>query len=98
MTTIPVTGVGKIFKPELRIDALRRFVVETVEAAVGERGVGVAVSAGGKRGMSVEVTVSALDHALTQTLAHLLEGHNFDFTILVGTTSQRPESQSEFAE
>lgn len=82
VTTIPVTGVGKIFKPELRVDALRRFVMEVVEAAVGEREVDLVVSAGGKRGMSVEVTVSALNDALRQTLADLLEGHNFSFTIL----------------
>lgn len=78
--SIPVTGVGKIFKPDLRVDAARRFVMETVEVAIGPAA-SVVVSAGGTRGMAVSVNVKALDEVIRQRLHSLLEGHNFDYTI-----------------
>ena len=33
---MPVTAVGKIFKPALRLDAMRRAAVKTVRAALGD--------------------------------------------------------------
>jgi len=85
---IPVTGVGKIFKPALRIDSVRRFVTEAIDAAVG-RDVSVAVSAGGKLGMTVNVAAPALDDALRQRLIDILEGYSFDYTISASPDAER---------
>jgi fatty-acyl-CoA synthase len=85
---IPVTGVGKIFKPELRVDSVRRFVMDAIEGAIG-REVSVAVSAGGKRGMAVSVVVPALDDALRERLRDVLEGYNFDYTISASDDAER---------
>jgi fatty-acyl-CoA synthase len=85
---IPVTGVGKIFKPELRVDSVRRFVMDAIEGAIGGE-VSVAVSAGGKRGMAVSVAVPALDDALRDRLRDVLEGYNFDYTISASDDAER---------
>jgi fatty-acyl-CoA synthase len=78
---IPVTGVGKIFKPELRIDAVRRFVSQAVSDAIRETAVVITVSAGGKRGMNVGVSLARDDAALRRKVEETLEGYSFDFTV-----------------
>ena len=64
---IPVTAVGKIFKPALRRDAAER----ALAAAVAELGVHVAVTLDEKRGMLARVrcppgTGAAAKHALAR--------------------------------
>jgi fatty-acyl-CoA synthase len=44
---IPMTSVGKIFKPQLRTDAVRRVVVEEIARSAGIDDVNVDVAAGG---------------------------------------------------
>src|SRR5258708_12820169 len=56
---IPVTGVGKIFKPALRADAVQRVVKQPVAAVIGSEDARIPVAPGGKRGMSVTVTFPA---------------------------------------
>lgn len=84
---IPITGVGKIFKPELRVDAVRRFVAETVEGAIGCEA-SVMVSAGGKRGMTVNVSVRPLDDAVHRKLRDVLDGYSFEYTISASHPSE----------
>lgn len=78
---IPVTGVGKIFKPELRVDAVRRFVSKAVADAIGSRPVVIDVTAGGRRGMSVSVKFPDPGASVRSTVERTLEGYNFDFTV-----------------
>jgi fatty-acyl-CoA synthase len=56
---IPVTSVGKIFKPQLRTDAVERLVAQVVAEASGSDGAKIDVNAGGKRGIDVVVTLAA---------------------------------------
>jgi len=79
--SIPVTAVGKIFKPELRVDAVRRFVSRTVNDAIGAEPAGIKVTTGGRRGMSVNVTLRDADVSLRSTVERTFEGYNFEFTM-----------------
>ncbi len=54
---IPMTSVGKIFKPELRCDAAERLVRQLVDEQLGVTGAQVAAQLGGPRGMKIMVTL-----------------------------------------
>ena len=76
---VPMTAVGKIFKPILRQDAVER----VVQGILDERELQgkVEVSAGGPRGMSVRVTLGeGGDHAASQ-LQEVLDGYLFGATV-----------------
>ncbi|MDX2378287.1 MAG: acyl-CoA synthetase [Acidimicrobiia bacterium] len=77
--TIPMTAVGKIFKPILREDAVER----VVRAMLDERHLSgdVKATAGGPRGMRVTVTLADSDDAATSDLRDLLEGYLFAATV-----------------
>jgi fatty-acyl-CoA synthase len=73
---IPITSVGKIYKPQLRCDAAMREVTRLVHDELALVDAQVEVSEGGRRGMRVRVT---LPHAARsavpkteQALAHYL--------------------------
>ena len=76
---IPMTAVGKIFKPVLREDV----TVRTVRTILGDRGLtgDVAVTAGGPRGMTVTVTLSEVDDNEVSQLEELLDGYLFEATV-----------------
>lgn len=73
---IPMTSVGKIYKPELRRDAARRVVLDLLHGALALPDAEVQVTEGGRRGMRVRVTlpsaasgaVSAVENALSPFL------------------------------
>jgi len=73
---IPLTSVGKIYKPQLRCDAAARLVTRVVRDQLGLADAQVQVSEGGRRGMKVSVTLPvAAAHsvpAVQQTLAAYL--------------------------
>ena len=78
--TIPLTTVGKIFKPSLRCDAARHRITDLVQDEFGFSSAKVEVAAGGTRGMQVTVTVSQADRAAVAELeatlaAFLFEAH-----------------------
>lgn len=79
--SIPVTAVGKIFKPELRVDAVRRFVSRTINEAIGADPAGIKVTIGGRRGMTVSVTLLNVDTSLRSTVEQTFEGYNFEFAV-----------------
>jgi fatty-acyl-CoA synthase len=76
---IPMTAVGKIFKPSLREDAVKR----TVQTILVERHLAgdVVVAAGGPRGMSVTVTLAASNDDDASQLQEVLDGYLFQATI-----------------
>jgi len=86
---MPLTGVGKIFKPELKrretADALRHALVEA-----GIDGASVRVDADGVRGMAlfVELPDSAFETAAIAVLGRF----PFEITISVATQPQQQES------
>jgi fatty-acyl-CoA synthase len=76
---IPMTAVGKIFKPSLREDTVRR----AVQAILADRGLAaeVDVKAGGPRGMSVAVTLAGGDDSAASQLQVVLDGCLFRATV-----------------
>lgn len=80
--TIPVTSVGKIFKPQLRIDAVQRLVEQVVGEALGSGGAAVEVSAGGKRGIDVWVTLPVTHAGREADVEKALDGYLFDYRIV----------------
>jgi fatty-acyl-CoA synthase len=70
MDTIPLTSVGKIYKPRLRCDAAERVVSHVVREELGLLEARVQVREGGRRGMTVRVT---LPDTLWSSLARVQE-------------------------
>jgi len=77
-----MTPVGKLFKPDLRIDAARRMVESLLAERMGAR-LGapppVDVSLGGTHGMRVIVTVP--DDELASEIEPLLSAHLFEAAV-----------------
>ena len=78
---IPVTSVGKIFKPQLRTDAVQRLVEQVVAEAAGSDGAKIDVAAGGKRGIDVTVTLAAVQSGQRGAVEKALEGFLFDYKV-----------------
>jgi fatty-acyl-CoA synthase len=80
--SIPMTAVGKIFKPTLRRDAALRSVRELLaeQNLNGE----VDVTAGGPRGMRVTVELADDDGANAAQLQDVLNSYLFEATVTVG--------------
>ncbi len=80
---IPMTSVGKIFKPQLRNDAVQRVVVEELVKGVGIDDLSVDVVAGGKRGIDVTVMLPAEHSAKRSAAEAALEGYLFDYKVVI---------------
>ncbi len=78
---IPMTSVGKIFKPQLRTDAVQRLVEQVVAEAAGSSGARVDVAAGGKLGIDVTVTLDAAQAGQRSAVEKALEGYLFDYKV-----------------
>jgi fatty-acyl-CoA synthase len=78
---IPVTSVGKIFKPQLRTDAVQRLVAQVVADAVGSNDAVIEVAAGGKRGIDVTVTLPAALSGQQGAVEKVLDGYLFDYKV-----------------
>jgi fatty-acyl-CoA synthase len=80
---IPTTSVGKIFKPQLRSDAVQRVVAEEIVKAIGVDDLRVDVVAGGKRGFDVTVTLPVVHSAKQSAVEAALEGYLFDYKVVM---------------
>jgi fatty-acyl-CoA synthase len=78
---IPVTSVGKIFKPQLRNDAVQRLVAQVVADAVDSNDAVIEVAAGGKRGIDVTVTLPAALSGQQTEVEKVLDGYLFDYKV-----------------
>lgn len=78
---IPVTSVGKIFKPQLRTDAVQRLVAQVVAEAVGSNDAVIDAVAGGKRGIDVTVTLPAALSGKLAAVEKVLDGYLFDYKV-----------------
>lgn len=79
--SMPVTGVGKIFKPALRCDAAKRLVTERLLQLLHPQCFSVDVTLGGKRGMEVSVSLDETAQDLTSSVAAALDGYLFTYVI-----------------
>jgi len=81
--SVPMTSVGKIFKPELRNDAVRRVVAAEIAGVCNPDRVEIAVAAGGKRGTQVTITLPAGLAGQQGAIAKTLGGYLFDHEVRV---------------
>jgi fatty-acyl-CoA synthase len=75
---LPLTAVGKIYKPALRADAARRVAEDAVSRALGHAPEAITAEPGGPRGMKVTVTLAAGDSALRGAVESVLGGYLFE--------------------
>ncbi len=80
--TIPLTSVGKIYKPSLRCDAAARLVTELVHNQLKLPDAGIDVVAGGARGMRVTVTLQETARASVPAVEKALGAYLFEAKVL----------------
>lgn len=82
--SIPLTTVGKIFKPILRCDAAKQKVMDLVQNELEIANAQVEAVAGGTRGMRVTVTIPEDDRSSVAKLETALASFLFEAKISVG--------------
>ena len=82
--SIPLTTVGKIFKPSLRCDIAKQRIMDLVHNEFRIANARVEVVAGGARGMCVTVTIPEDDRSSIAELEIALAAFLFEAQILVG--------------
>ena len=78
---LPVTAVGKIYKPALRADATARVARAAVSRVLGGEGAEVEAFVGGARGMKVVVTLPAGAGAQRGAVEAALGGYLFEAVV-----------------
>jgi fatty-acyl-CoA synthase len=81
--TIPVTNVGKIYKPQLRCDAATRVVTRILHEELALPEAHVQVSEGGRRGMRVTVTLPEGCRSAVPALEQALAAYLFETQVAV---------------
>jgi fatty-acyl-CoA synthase len=81
--SIPLTSVGKIYKPRLRCDAVVRLVTGIIQEEMGLAGASVQAQEGGPRGMRVTVTLSLTQQASVAPVEDALKAYLFEAKVLV---------------
>lgn len=82
--SIPLTTVGKIFKPSLRCDVAKQRVMDLVQTEFKIANARVEAIAGGARGMRVTVNIPEGDRSSIAELEIALAAFLFEAQILVG--------------
>lgn len=78
---IPLTSVGKIYKPNLRCEAARHKVVGVLCDELGLARAQVSVAEGGARGMRVSVVLDTADEALVEDVEQILAAYLFETSV-----------------
>ena len=81
---IPLTSVGKIYKPQLRCDAARRLVTHVVHQELGLAGVQVQAQEGGRQGLRISVTLPAAARLSVPLVEQALASYLFETQVGVG--------------
>ena len=81
---IPLTSVGKIYKPQLRCDAASRLVTRLVRDQLALPDARVQVQEGGRRGMRVSVTLPEAAAASVPAVERELAGYLFEAEVRTG--------------
>jgi fatty-acyl-CoA synthase len=80
--SIPMTGVGKVFKVDLRLDAARRLVSNMLADAIGTNAAtSIQVQNGGRKGMTVRVALAPEAREKRPLAQAALEGFLFDVDV-----------------
>ena len=81
---IPLTTVGKIYKPQLRCDAAQRLVARLITEQLAISDARVQVSEGGRRGLRVSVTLPETARLSAPAVEQALAGFLFEAEVVVG--------------
>ncbi|MBO9646970.1 MAG: AMP-binding protein [Variovorax sp.] len=81
---IPLTSVGKIFKPQLRCDAASRLVTHIVHDRLGLRDAQIRVEEGGRRGMRVTVDLPGAARSAAPAVEDALAAFLFETRVTAG--------------
>ena len=81
---IPLTSVGKIYKPQLRCDAAVRLVARVVREQLGIQDAHIQATEGGPRGMRVGVTVPHAARLAVPAIEQALSTYLFETQVAVG--------------
>ncbi|MCJ7799395.1 MAG: AMP-binding protein [Polaromonas sp.] len=82
--SIPMTSVGKIFKPELRCDAAARMLRKLLNDQFQLADVREEVSAGGPRGMRFSVSLPEASRPIMPAVKQSLDAYLFEAQVQVG--------------
>ena len=82
--TIPLTSVGKIYKPQLRCEAAARLVSGLLHEQIGVEGASTRAREGGPRGLCVEVTLPATARLSVPLVEAALAKYLFEAKVTVG--------------
>ncbi|HTT03199.1 MAG TPA: AMP-binding protein [Steroidobacteraceae bacterium] len=80
---MPLTEVGKIYKPRLRLDATARRVTQLIQSEMALPEARVRVSEGGLRGIRVSVTLPAVYGAAVSSVEQALAAYLFESDVTV---------------
>ena len=80
---IPLTSVGKIFKPQLRCDAATRLVAQVVQDQLGLHEARVNAREGGPRGLAVTVSLPQAQRASIERVRQALSAYLFELEVSV---------------
>ena len=83
MDAIPLTTVGKIYKPALRCDAAARLVTGMLHTELGVPNASVDVVDGGARGMRVTVSLNEDDRSCVAKVEQALAAYLFEAHVRV---------------
>ncbi|MBB3175682.1 AMP-binding protein [Variovorax sp. Sphag1AA] len=84
VAAIPLTSVGKIYKPQLRCDAASRLVTHIVHDRLGLRDAQIRVDEGGRRGMRVTVGLPNAAQSAAPAVEEALAAFLFETQVTVG--------------
>ncbi|WP_050386529.1 acyl-CoA synthetase [Bradyrhizobium pachyrhizi] len=79
--SIPLTAIGKIFKPQLRIDAVRRLISREVIDTIGVKPTEIKITTDRRTGMKVDVTLIDVDSSLRSDVERAFEGYSFEVAV-----------------
>jgi fatty-acyl-CoA synthase len=80
---IPLTSVGKIYKPQLRCDAAVRLVTRVVCEQLGVVDARVQASEGGRRGLRISVVVPPAARSAVPAIEQALSSYLFETQVVV---------------
>ena len=83
VAAIPLTTVGKIYKPQLRCDAAARLLTRLVRDELAVADARVQVSEGGRRGMRVSVTLPEAARLAAPAVEQALASYLFEARVAV---------------
>lgn len=81
LDALPLTSIGKIFKPSLRVDAARYLVKDVLLNVVGLHDVAVDITEGGPRGMRVTVSLTDAQKLSATAVRDAFAGFVFEIIV-----------------